>query len=370
MEHIKQHIEERLWNFIKRSYNSEDYKNAILDSIQFIGDIIRNKSGLDSDGNQLVGNSFGGSNPKIKLNKLKTESEKNFQKGIESILRGIYSAYRNPRSHSKINDSEQEAFEIIIFINHLLKLIDKSEGKFSTEIFLKRVFDRDFVQSKKYAELLVKEVPNNKVLETSIEIFRNKETGKINNLKFVWDSLQSRLSEDEMSEILALVSEELRFTESLSQVIRSIALFSSKWEAIDEDARLRAENKLIQLIPDAEKDYHGQTNESGIYVSWLKSVVKISLLRMEIAQKLFDSLNSRNEDRQRFVIDYFGYQLDSLEDELLFESFKEIFKKEIINGNRLIFDWVTTYYNKESRKELKTEIENFVEVRPEDDLPF
>ena len=52
MEHIKQHIEERLQNFINRSYNSEDYKNAILDSIQFVGDIIRDKSGLDSDGTE------------------------------------------------------------------------------------------------------------------------------------------------------------------------------------------------------------------------------------------------------------------------------------------------------------------------------
>ena len=166
MEHIKKHIEERLWNFIKRSYNSEDYKNAILDSIQFVGDIIRDKSGLDNDGNQLVGRAFEGKNPKIKLNKLKTESERNVQKGIGSILRGIYSAYRNPRSHSNINDTEQDAFEVIIFINHLLKLIDKSKGKFSTELFLKRVFDEDFVQNKKYAELLVKEVPKNKAFET------------------------------------------------------------------------------------------------------------------------------------------------------------------------------------------------------------
>ena len=63
MEHIKLHIEERLWEFIKRSYNSEDYKTAILDSIQFIGDIIREKSGLDNDGNQLIGKAFGGVNP-------------------------------------------------------------------------------------------------------------------------------------------------------------------------------------------------------------------------------------------------------------------------------------------------------------------
>lgn len=370
MEHIKQHIEERLWNFIKRSYNSEDYKNAILDSIQFIGDIIRDKSGLDNDGNQLIGKAFGGTNPKIRLNKLKTESEKNIQKGVESILRGIYSAYRNPRSHSKINDSEQDAFEIIIFINHLLKLIDKSKGKFSTELFLKRVFDNDFVQSKKYAELLVNEIPKNKVFEVSIEIFRNKETGKVNSLKLIWNSLKEKLNEDEITEILKLVSEELRFTDSLKTVIRCIALFKLQWTNIDEDARLRAENKIIGLIPEAEKDYHGRTNDAGVYASWFSDIIKVTLLKDVVANKIYESLDSRDEDRQRFVIDFFGYHIDDLEDDLFLASFKEVFKKELSNGNRLIYDWVSKYYGKDKKSDFKKELENFVEVRPEDDLPF
>ncbi len=370
MEHIKQHIEERLWNFIKRSYNSEDYKNAILDSIQFIGDIIRYKAGLDNDGYQLIGNAFGGANPKIRLNKLKTESEKNIQKGIESILRGIYSAYRNPRSHSKINDTEQDAFEIIIFINHLLKLIDKSKGKFSTELFLKRVFDNDFVQNKKYADLIVNEIPKNKIFEVSIEIFRQKETGKVNNLNLVWDSLKGQLNEEESNEIIKLVSEELRFTDSLKTVIRCIALFKSQWINIDEDARLRAENKIIQLIPQAEKDYHGRTNDAGVYASWFSDIIKVSLLRNLVAEKIYASLDSRDEDRQRFVIDFFGYHIDDLEDDLLLVSFKEVLKKELSNGNRLIYDWISTYYGKDNKSDFKKELENFVEARPEDDLPF
>lgn len=93
-------------------------------------------------------------------------------------------------------------------------------------------------------------------------------------------------------------------------------------------------------------------------------------MRGEIAFKLYESLESRDEDRQRFVIDFFGYQLDELEEDLLFESYKDVFKKELSNGNRLIFDWVSNYYSKDKRKELETEIENFVEARPEDDLPF
>jgi uncharacterized protein (TIGR02391 family) len=372
MEHIKQHIEERLWEFIKRSYNSEDYKTAILDSIQFVGDIIREKSGLDNDGNQLIGGAFGGANPKIKLNKLKTESEKNIQKGIESILRGIYSAYRNPRSHSKIEDTEQDAFEIIIFLNHLLKLIDKSKGKFSIDRFLQRVFDHDFVQDEKYAELIIKDVPKNKIFEVAIEIFRQKETGIIHNLKYIWDALNKHLTEEENKELISLVSEELRYTDSLKIVIRCIALFKNNWEDIDEDARLRAENKLIQIIPNARKDFHGQTNTEGIYLSWFVSLIKVSLLKPALAEKVYESLESRDDDRQRFIIDYFGYKIDELEEHLFLISFEDVFKQELKNGNRLIYDWVSMYYAKsDGDSKYKEEVDNFVEARPfGDDLPF
>lgn len=370
MEHIKQHIEERLWDFIKRSYNSEDYKNAILDSIQFVGDIIRDKSGLDNDGNQLIGKAFGGANPKIKLNKLKTESEKNIQKGIESILRGIYSAYRNPRSNSKINDTEQDAFEIIIFINHLLKLIDKSKGKFSTELFLKRVFDDDFVQSEKYADLLVNEIPKNKVFEVSIEIFRNKETGKVDSFKLIWDSLKEKLNDDEIAEILKLVSEELRFTNSLKAIIRCIAIFKYQWTGIDEDARLRAENKIIGLIPFAEKDPYGRANDAAVYASWFSDIIKVTLLRNVVADKIYKSLESRDKDKQRFVIDFFGNHIHDLEDDLFLGSFKELYKKELSRGSRLMYDWISKYYGKDAKHDFKKELENFVEIRPEDDLPF
>lgn len=370
MKNINEHIEERLWNFIKRNYNSENYTNAILDSIQFIGDIIREKSGLESDGNTLIGISFGGVNPKIKLNKLSTDSEKNVQKGIESILRGLYSAYRNPRSHSKIEDTEEEAFEIIIFINHLLKLIDKSKGKFTTELFLKRVFDKDFVQSEKYAELIIKDIPKRKHLEIAIEIFKQKDNARIHNLKFVWKSLTEKLNKEERTEILELASEELRFTESLDTVIKNIALFKTDWELLGEDARLRAENKIIQVIPYAEKSIIDKTNESGIYASWLTSLISKSQLKNEIAEKVYESLNSRNQDKQRFILDFYGHLLDSLESSLFLLSFNDIYKKELINGNYLIYEFITNYFPKEKQLEFKELIDNFKDSRYDDDLPF
>lgn len=69
-------IDERLWLAIQASYEAGDYSSAILDCVFYLSELIRNKSGLDTDGNSLVGGAFGGANPIIKVNSLHTESER------------------------------------------------------------------------------------------------------------------------------------------------------------------------------------------------------------------------------------------------------------------------------------------------------
>ncbi|MDD2675540.1 MAG: TIGR02391 family protein [Flavobacterium sp.] len=371
---LKENIEERLWEFVKKNYNTENYSNAILDSIQFIGDLIREKSGLEGDGNTLIGIAFGGENPKIKLNNLQTETEKNIQKGIEQIFRGIYSAYRNPRSHSKLDDSENDAIEIIIFINHLLKILDKSKGKFSTDIFLQRVFDKDFVESEKYSDILIQSIPKNKYYEVAIELYKQKSYGNIQNIRFVWNSLFQKLTESEQKEIYELVSEELRFEDLPEIVIKNFALFDKNWTNIDEDSRLRAENKIINLIPYAEKNIFGQVTKEGVFVTWLTSIIRKSELKDIITDKIEESLLSRNENKQRFILEYFGRHLKFLDEHLILTSFDHIFIDEIKNGNKLIYDFISQRYSKEEKIKLKEYLDNFKEAKIDtserDDLPF
>jgi len=285
-------------------------------------------------------------------------------------MRGLYSAYRNPRSHTKIEDSEIDAFEIITFINHLLKIIDKSTGKFTVEVFMKRVVDDDFVPTKKYADLLIKEIPKNKYFEIAIEIFKSKEEGKIHNLKLIWNSLYTKLSEKQKEEILALVSEELRFTESLSTISKCIGLFKISWEKIDEDARLRSENKLIKTIAKAEMTIYNKLNESGIYCTWLTSIVKVSLLKYEISEKVFESLNSDNQDRQRFVLEYFSQFFEYLEDELIFSSYKDILKDQLSRGSKVVYDFISHKYQGDDKKDFQPLLTSFIQSDAIDDLPF
>jgi uncharacterized protein (TIGR02391 family) len=124
---LETRIELRLWEYIKGQYENGNYKGAILDSIFFLGDLIREKTGLEGDGVQLVGQAFGGKVPVLKVNKLQSESDRNIQTGIEQILRGIFLSIRNPRSHEKSVDTIEDAEAIIVFVNYLLGIINWTE---------------------------------------------------------------------------------------------------------------------------------------------------------------------------------------------------------------------------------------------------
>ncbi len=370
MDSIKQHIEDRLWQVIKKNYISENFTNCILDAIQFLGDTLREKSGIDSDGVQLVGSALGGENPKIKLNGLTTETERNVQKGIESIFRGLFSAYRNPRSHSKINDTELDCFEVVIFLNHLLKIIDKSKGKFSVEEFSLRVFDNDFVETDEYADLLVKEIPEPKLFDIAHDLFTKKTTGNIHNIRRIWTRLYPKLNSTQKSDLLAIASNELRYTDTTFLIVRIIALFKSDWLQLAEDARHRAENKLLKSIPNAEISKHGQLSEEGAITTWIFSILSNSVFKFEISKSLSELFDS-NEDHQRFAVKYVGpYLSEIMEETMFFYSLPDVFKSQIENGNKIIYDFVISKFKEDELDEYKDCISIYQSKNLIDDLPF
>ena len=83
---LKTHISQQLWLAISNTYESENYSHAILDAAHYLSDVLREKTGVDGDGQSLVGKALGGQAPILRINKLQTESERNTQKGLEQIL--------------------------------------------------------------------------------------------------------------------------------------------------------------------------------------------------------------------------------------------------------------------------------------------
>jgi uncharacterized protein (TIGR02391 family) len=120
---IETQINPEFWLAIANSYQAENYTDAIKDAMSVVTETLRDKSGLDGDGTELVGKALGfgkDNSPRIRINKLQTETEKNIQIGLQEILRGLYSLVRNPRIHEKVDDSKKTADTIITFIDYLL----------------------------------------------------------------------------------------------------------------------------------------------------------------------------------------------------------------------------------------------------------
>lgn len=376
---IETRLDPRLWQSIQNSYESRNYTGAILDALYFLNDLIREKTGLGSDGITLAGQAFGGNSPKLKVNKLQSESDWNVQRGTEQLLRGIYQSIRNPRSHEKYTDTAEDAESIIFFINYLTKIIDQSKPPFTKSAFLKRVFDPDFVETEKYAKLLVKEIPVKQRLEIFIDVYRQKETGSGKKLRYFVSALLNRLNKEEKSQVYQLVSEELKHTDSKDTLRLSLQILpSSCWKHLEEVARLRIENKLIESIKDGRYIEEKEKCLSGALGTWATNIKQQHyLLKYELIDTLLRKLRSSDITEQDYVFSYFFDYLTHLEDPPRPRTIR-IITKGLDDGDKRFYDalFSTMEYGLKSWKEaFKKPFENFVESEPtrevtEDDIPF
>lgn len=147
---IESIVDSVLWDSVESNMKSGKYTNAIIDAMLFLSNVLREKSDLDDDGAKLINNIFSKKDPKIKITKLETETEQSMQEGTANILRGLYQLIRNPRHHDTIEDNEKNAIEIILFVDYMLSVIEKSKSKFELEDFESIVFDEEFVNEQEY----------------------------------------------------------------------------------------------------------------------------------------------------------------------------------------------------------------------------
>lgn len=305
---LQTHIKNELWLSIQSTYEAGNYSHAIVDAMHYLSNVLRDKTGVDGDGKSLVGQALGGDSPRLRINKLQTETEKNEQQGLESILRGMYQAIRNPRSHEQIEDKQETADAIIYFINHLLSIIDRSEEPFVISKFMKRVFDPDFYKSQQYAELLVDEIPTNKRFDVLVAIYRDKLEGDIYAVSLVIQALITKLSEEQVKQFVTIVSDELATVNEEKEFRYNLHLLPSNlWEQLNEVSRLRAENRVIKAIKEGEAV--GDNCRRGALATWSRAHFRYFKLKEQVGLAFVEKLESHDLKSQFFVVKYFLGQL-------------------------------------------------------------
>lgn len=103
-----------------------NYFHAVLEASKGIADIIRRKTGLISDGAQLIDEALGGNNPVIKINKFITETEKSEQKGFINLAKGLFGTFRNPTAHAPKIEwemTEQDALDVFSLASYIVRRI-------------------------------------------------------------------------------------------------------------------------------------------------------------------------------------------------------------------------------------------------------
>jgi|ERR1700730_9288824 len=371
-------LDPRVWEAVREAYQARNFTSAILDAMHFLSDLLRERTGLESDGVALVGEAFGGSSPKLKVNALQSESERNVQKGVEQLLRGAYQAIRNPRSHGRINDTEDDSQAIILFVNYLVKLVGESKAPFSKTAFVTRVFDPDFVASERYAELLVNEIPGKKRLEVFFDVYRSKCDGKGASLKFFFAALLETLQDEEKHSVYETISEELKQTDDESTIRVIIQAFDPElWLQLDESARLRTENKLIRSIKTGQYVPTTHKCRAGSLGSWSTRLFPYFTLKAEALQAIHNKLASPDRAERDYVFRYQIMAIDSLTDTPP-KRFETLLIKGLAAGDVRFFEAAQRWDLWEDKKwspELKSALKNFQEVEPtpqlaDDDIPF
>jgi uncharacterized protein (TIGR02391 family) len=301
-------LDTRLFKAIETSYTDRNFTGAILDAVHFLGQLIRDKSGLEADGLALVGQAFGGQAPILKVTKLQTETDWNIQRGVEQLLRGLYQGIRNPRSHEKFTDTNEDADALILFVDHLVKMIDRSSSPFEKTDFLRRVFDRSFPESDRYANLLIEEIPPRQRMNVLIEVFRNRGEGNYRKLRYFFKALMKALSTDEVDQFCGIVSDELKTTDDDSAVLSAIQILPPEyWGKYKEIARIRTEHKMILSIKAGRHNTAtGKWAPAGALGTWATGVAAEFISQQEFQEALASKLSSPDADKQDYVFQYFS----------------------------------------------------------------
>jgi uncharacterized protein (TIGR02391 family) len=103
------------------------FREAVLNSVLAIFDLVRERTGMDADGSNLINRAFSLTDPYLVLSELTTESGQNDQKGFIQIFNGSYQGIRNPKAHSLTHDlTDLKASQYLIHASLLARRIEEA----------------------------------------------------------------------------------------------------------------------------------------------------------------------------------------------------------------------------------------------------
>lgn len=132
--HFKYKLEVRnvhqiLFEYCKPELLNENHFHSGFEAVKSIAERIRNMTGLYADGSALIDTAFATSNPLIKINLIKNDTDRSEHLGLMNTIKGLFGIIRNPTAHEpkiKFTIEEDEALDLMILVSYIHKRLDKA----------------------------------------------------------------------------------------------------------------------------------------------------------------------------------------------------------------------------------------------------
>jgi uncharacterized protein (TIGR02391 family) len=116
--------------FCRAELMQQNYFHAVLEACKSVADKLRDIAGETGDGWRLVyALFFPAASPRVRFNSLATEWEQSEQTGIATLMKGLFSAFRNPAAHApKITwaTSRSDALDMLTLASMLHRRLQAS----------------------------------------------------------------------------------------------------------------------------------------------------------------------------------------------------------------------------------------------------
>ena len=112
-------------------FSDGHYARAVEEAFKCLNNEVKAVCSLNADGAGLMRTAFSAKSPRLKLNNLESESEKDEQQGYMDIYAGAMTGIRNPRAHEhELQDEPEVALELLTLANHLMCKLESATRTF------------------------------------------------------------------------------------------------------------------------------------------------------------------------------------------------------------------------------------------------
>lgn len=101
-------------------YRDGHYTRSVEEGCKALIDLVKRRSGLAADGTPLMEAAFSEKNPRLRINRLRSQADRDEQVGYQRMFAGAILAVRNPRAHDgKRSDDADSALSLLVLVQHL-----------------------------------------------------------------------------------------------------------------------------------------------------------------------------------------------------------------------------------------------------------